>query len=142
MKKRKLDFEGNTGEKEIRWEQRIGSLLSGTSGLSFHHWASTLCLQTLFSTSIFILEIQSIPHCVCVCVCVCVCFAGSIFANLPNSCPLSKRYHPTLSSSVTPFSSYPQSFPASECFSMSQLFISRGQSIGASASVFPINIQG
>ena len=73
MKKRKLDFEDNTGEKEIRWEQRIGSLLSGTSGLSFHHWASTLCLQTLFSTSIFILEIQSIPHFVCVCVCVCVC---------------------------------------------------------------------
>ena len=67
MKKRKLDFEDNTGEKEIRWEQRIGSLLSGTSGLSFHHWASTLCLQTLFSTSIFILEIQSIPHFVCVC---------------------------------------------------------------------------
>ena len=137
MKKRKLDFEDNTGEKEIRWEQRIGSLLSGTSGLSFHHWASTLCLQTLFSTSIFILEIQSIPHFVCVCVCV----ADSIFANSPNSCPLSQWYHPTLSSSVTPFSSYPQSFPASECFSMSQLFISHGQSIGALASVLPINIQ-
>ena len=35
---------------------------SGTSGLSFHHWGSTLCLLTLLSTSIFILEIQSIPH--------------------------------------------------------------------------------
>ena len=97
MKKRKLDFEDNTGEKEIRWEQRIGSLLSGTSGLSFHHWASTLCLQTLFSTSIFILEIQSIPHFVCVCVCVCCRFHICQFAKLmsiesvipPNSLILS-----------------------------------------------------
>ena len=49
-----------------------------------------------------------------------------------NPCPLSRWCHPTISSSVVPFSSCPQSFPASGSFQMSQLF---GQSIGASASV-------
>ena len=49
--------------------------------------------------------------------------------------------HP-ISSSVTPFTFFPQSFPASESFPMSRLFLSGSQSIGASASVFPINIQG
>ena len=46
-----------------------------------------------------------------------------------NSCPLSRWCHPTISSSVIPFSSHPQSFPASEAFQMSQLFTSGGQSI-------------
>ena len=61
-----------------------------------------------------------------------------------NSCPLSEWCHLTISSSVTPFSSCPQSFPASGSFSMSQIFPSDGQSIGASASasVLPMNIQG
>ena len=59
-----------------------------------------------------------------------------------NSCPLSGWSHPTISSSVTSFSSYPQSFPALGSFPMSWLFASSGQSIGASASVFPMNIQG
>ena len=59
-----------------------------------------------------------------------------------NSCPLSRWCHPTISSSVVPFSSRPQSFPASESFQMSQ-FLSGGQSIGpsASASVLPMTIQ-
>ena len=48
---------------------------------------------------------------------------------------------PTISFSVMPFSSFPQSFPASGSFPMSQFFASGGQSIGASASVFPVNIQ-
>ena len=63
--------------------------------------------------------------------------------QLPNPCPLSQGYHPTISSSVVPFSSCPQSFPASGSFQMSQLFASGGQSIGvaASASVLPMNIQ-
>ena len=52
-----------------------------------------------------------------------------------NSCPLSWWCHPTISSSVVPFSSCPQSFPASGSFPMSQLFASGGQSIGVSASV-------
>ena len=61
----------------------------------------------------------------------------------PNSCPLSRWCHPTISSSVIPFSSHLQSFLASGSFPMSQLFASGGQSIGASAStsVFPMNIQ-
>ena len=61
----------------------------------------------------------------------------------PNSCPLSQWCHPTISSSVVPFSSRLQSFPASGSFQMSQFFVSGGQSIGvsASASVLPINIQ-
>ena len=59
-----------------------------------------------------------------------------------DSCPLSWWCHPTISSSVAPFSSCPQSFPAPGSFPMSQLFTSRGQSIGASASVLPMNVQG
>ena len=60
-----------------------------------------------------------------------------------NSCPLSRWYHPSISSSVVPFSSCLQSFPASGSFQMSQFFTSDGQSIGvsASASVLPMNIQ-
>ena len=60
-----------------------------------------------------------------------------------NSCPLHWWCHPTTSSSVVPFSSCPQSFPASGSSQMSQLFASGGQSIGvsASASVLPMNIQ-
>ena len=51
-----------------------------------------------------------------------------------NSCALSRWCYPTISSSVVPFSSYPQSFPASGSFQMSQLFAWGGQSIGVSAS--------
>ena len=60
-----------------------------------------------------------------------------------NSCPLSGWCHPTISSSVTPLSSCPQSFPASGSFPVGQLFASDGQSIGAStsASVLPMNIK-
>ena len=52
-----------------------------------------------------------------------------------NSCPSSRGCHPTISSSVVPFTSCPQSFPASGSFQMSQLFSSGGQSIGVSASI-------
>ena len=60
-----------------------------------------------------------------------------------NSCPLSQWCHPIISSSVIPFSSYPQSFPASGSFQMSQFFASGGQNIGvsASATVLPMNTQ-
>ena len=60
-----------------------------------------------------------------------------------NSCPLSCWCHATISSSVVPFSSRLQSFPASRSFQMSQLFASRGQSTGVSAlaSVLPMNTQ-
>jgi len=105
--------------------------------------------------------------CVCLCVCVCISsfqFSCSVVSDslwphglqhttplcpsptpgvYSNSCPLSQWCHPTISSSVVPFSSCLQSFPASESFQMSQLFTSGGQSIGvsASASVLLMNIQ-
>ena len=61
----------------------------------------------------------------------------------PNSCPMSQWCHPAISSSIIPFSSCPQSFPASGSFQMSQLFTSGGQRIGVSAStsVLPMNTQ-
>ena len=60
-----------------------------------------------------------------------------------NSCPSSQWWHPTISSSVVPFSSCPQSLPVSGSFPLSQLFVWSGQSIGfsASASVLPMNTQ-
>ena len=64
--------------------------------------------------------------------------------DCPSSYPLNWWCHPTISSSVTLFSFYLQSFPASGSFPISQFFTSGGQSIGASASapVLPMNIQG
>ena len=61
----------------------------------------------------------------------------------PSPCPSNQWCHPTISSSVVPFFSCPQSFPASESYQMSQLFASGGQSIGVSAStsVLPMNTQ-
>ena len=61
----------------------------------------------------------------------------------PNSCPSSGWCHPTISSSVVPFSFCPQSFPVSGSFQMSQLFTSGGQNIGVSAStsLLPMNTQ-
>ena len=59
----------------------------------------------------------------------------------PNSCPLSRWCHPTISSSVVTFLFCPQSFPASGSFQMSQLFASGGQNIGVSASTSDICIQ-
>ena len=60
-----------------------------------------------------------------------------------NSCPLSRWWHSTISSSIVPFSSCLQSFPTSGSFPVSQFFASGGQSTGASASasVLPMNIQ-
>ena len=67
----------------------------------------------------------------------------TIFRACSNSCPLSQWCNRTISSSVTPFSSCPQSFPVSGSFPMSQFLASSGQSIGVSAwaSVLPMNIQ-
>ena len=60
-----------------------------------------------------------------------------------NSCPLNQWCHPTISTSVTPFYSCPQSFPASGYFPVSWLFTSGGQNIGTStsASILPMSIQ-
>ena len=61
----------------------------------------------------------------------------------PNPCPLSRWCHPTISSSVVPFSACPQYFPASGSFQTSQPFASGGQRTGisASTSVLPVNTQ-
>ena len=69
---------------------------------------------------------------------------SSTLGACSNSCPLSQWCHPTISSSVIPFSSHLPSFPASGSFPMSQFFTSGGQSIraSASASVLPMNMQG
>ena len=66
---------------------------------------------------------------------------SSTLAIHSKSCPSSPWCYPAISSSVIPFSSCLQSFPASGSFPVSQFFTSDGQSIGASASVFPMNIQ-
>ena len=58
-----------------------------------------------------------------------------------NSCLTSRWCHPTISSSIVPFSSHLQSFPASGSLQMSQFFTSGGHSIGVSASALPMNIQ-
>ena len=69
--------------------------------------------------------------------------ASSTPGVYPNSCPLSQWCHLTMSSSVVPFSSCPQSLPVSGSFLMSQLFPSGGQNMGVSvsASVLPMNTQ-
>ena len=66
-----------------------------------------------------------------------------LLESTENPCPLSRWCHPTISSSVVPFSSCLQPFPASESFQVSQFFQSGGQTIGASASasVLPMNTQ-
>ena len=71
-----------------------------------------------------------------------VCLSLTISQSLPKSCPLNRWCHPTISSYVALFFSRPQFFLASGSFPVNRLFTSGGQSIGASASVFPTNIQG
>ena len=105
----------------------------------FVNWTELCLLSLLFSHSVVSNSLQpyeqqharvpcpSLPSGVC-----------------SNSCPLSQWRHLTISSSVDPFSSCHQSFPASGSFPVSWLFNSGSQSVGAStsASVFPVNIQG
>ena len=89
----------------------------------------------------------SLPSCLNCCSVAKLWLQGLQHARLPHpslspgacsdSYPLSRWCHPTISSSVTPFSSCPQSFPPSRSFPISQPFASGGQSIGASASVLP-----
>ena len=120
----------------IPWTQEPGRLESMGLQRAGHNWATLLHYQ--FSRSVVSGSLQ--PH-------------GPQHARPPcpsptprvysNSCPLSQWCHPTISSSVIPFSSCLQSFPASGSFPMSQLFASDGQRIGASAlaSVLPMNTQ-
>ena len=116
------------------WNVPRWTTVSFTETLSF--WLEILSVQ--FSLSVVSDSLQ--PH-------------GLQHSRLPcpspipraysNSCPSSRWCHPTISSSVIPFSSCLQSFPTSGSFTMSQFFASDDQSIGtsASASVLPMNIQ-
>ena len=101
-------------------------------------WASLPVLLLFFSYSVVSdsLRYHGLQHARLPC-------PSPIPGAFSNSCPLSQWCHPTISSFVSPFSSCPQSFPASGSFPMSQIFASGGQSIGASAlaSVLPMNIQ-
>ena len=114
------------------------------SALSWPKWeghpkTEAICILLLFSSSIVSDFLQ--PH-------------GLQHSRLPcpslspracsNSCPLNQWYHPTISSSVIPFSSCLHPFPALGSFQMSWLLASGGQSMWASASalIFPMNIQG
>jgi len=118
----------------------------GSTTVGFEQVISSICMTVVssrigFSQSSHLVVSNSLqPH-------------GLHHASLPcpsptpeacsDSCPSSQGCHPTISSSVAPFSSCLQSFPASESFLMSQFFASGGQSIGASASasVLPMKIQ-
>ena len=102
------------------------------------HWRDNFEVSVQFRCSVVSdsLQLHGLQH------------AGSLSPSptpgaYPNSCPLSWRCHPTISSFVIPFSSCCQSFPASGSFPVSQFFTSGDQSIGASpsASVPLINIQ-
>ena len=106
--------------------------------IPFHVWVMFHCIHVQFSCSVMSTSLQT--H-------------GLQHVRLPcptptpgvcsNSCPLSQRCHPTILSSVVPFPSCLQSFPASGSFPMSQFFESGGQSTraSASASVHLMNIQ-
>ena len=119
-------MEGNTWIKTLRivcWNARV--ILHTFSSVQFSHW--------VVSDSWW-------PHGLQLAKPPCPSPAPRAYSN---SCPLSQWCHPTILSSVVPYSSCPQSFPASGSFQMSEVFASGGQSIGvsASASVFPMNIQ-
>jgi len=114
-----------------------------------HHCADKGPQKTIIwhntCTPMFVV-VQLLSH-VWLCGCMDCSTPASLFFTISQvisySCPLSQRFYPTTSSSVTPFSFCLQSIPASGSFPMSRLFASGVQSIGASASasVLPVNIQ-
>ena len=123
--------------------------LSDTSPLT-----RTLCItkDLCFLKNAFIIQFSSVQSLSCICLFATPWIAArqaSLFitntqSSHSDSCPSSQRCHPAISSSVAPFSSRPQSLPASESFPMSQLFKWGGQSTGVSAlvSFLPKKSQG
>ena len=116
------------------WYQRPSTLPVWTHGWTLMHWnfKCPSSVQSLSHVRLFAIPWISASQ-------------ASMSITTPgacsNSCPSSRWCHPTISSSVVPYSSCLQSFPASGSFQLSQLFASGDQSIGASASVLPMNIQ-
>ena len=129
-----LEMNQHTGQKWflIHGEQKPG-WISGLSCYAPFYITSVQFSRSVVSDSLRLHELQHArPPC-----------PSPTPGVYPNSCTLSRWCHPTISSFVIPFSSCPQSFPASGSFQMSQLFASGGQSIrvSASTSVLPINTQ-
>ena len=121
----------------IPWTEERGELSSIRSQRVRHDWmTNTFSVQFSCSVMSSSLRLLGLQHTRLPC-------PSPTLGACSNWCPSSRWCHPTISSSVVPFSSCLQSFPASGSFQMSQFFESRGQSIGvsASASVFPMNIQ-
>ena len=107
---------------------------------------SSFSFLTLLICTLSLFFLMSLVCCCCLVVQLCPALCNPWTAThqaCSNLCPLSWWYHPTISFSVVPFSSFLQPFPVSGSFSMSQFFTSGGQSIGvsASASVLPMNIR-
>ena len=131
-------WSGDLPDPGIESTSLMSPILAGIFFTTSSTWEGPCYVSVQFSRSVMSDSLQ--PH-------------GLQHARLPcpsptprvysNSCPSSQWYHPTISSSVIPFSSCLQSFPASGSFPMSWFFTSDGQSIGvsASASVLPMNIQ-
>ena len=120
--------------KVYGWGHRSQGLSSNTeSWIQSAHWGFLLFSHSVMSNSLWPRGLQHarLP---------CPSPSPGVFSN---SCPLSQWCHSTISSSVFPFSSCLQSFPASGSFPTSQSFASHGQSVGASASasVLPMHIQ-
>ena len=113
----------DTNEQLLAWNKELGNIISLMLLLTFSH--------SVVSDSLWPCGLQHtrLP---------CPSPSPGVCSN---SCPLSWWCHPTISSSVVPFSC-PQYFPALGSFPVSQLFTSGGQSIGALASVLPMNICG
>ena len=109
-----------------------GIILSTTQGT--RRWTSFSSVQSITCVWLFVTPRIAAHHASC---------PSPTPRACSNSCPSSQWCHPTISSSVIPFSSCLQSFPASTSFPMNQLFASGGQRIGVSASapVLPMNIQ-
>ena len=109
-----------------------GIILSTTQGT--RRWTSFSSVQSITCVRLFVTPRIAAHHASC---------PAPTPRACSNSCPSSQWCHPTISSSVIPFSFCLQSFPASTSFPMNQLFASGGQRIGVSASVpvLPMNIQ-
>ena len=120
------------------------SLLLQSWFISFLNPSSSVGAQSWLLN--FVVVVQSLSHVQLFATpwtAACQAFLTHCLLTCSNSCPLSRWCHPTISSSITFFSSCPQAFPGSGSFPMSRFFTSCGQSIEASASALalPMNIQ-